>query len=170
MVLVFAFAFSANLTMAAAIADVVYTPTTATVGTSPAASATLTTFTTSTAVSGGHYIVATFPAGTVLNPANIVKGDFTIQETGAGSAATAPVSVTADAGARTLTFIVHPASISTDTAGIGVFTIALSGTAGGNEIVHPTTKTTTGEFSIATEAGDSGADTDVTFVAGNMTH
>ncbi len=170
MVLVFAFAFSANLTMAAAIADVVYTPTTATVGTSPAASATLTTFTTSTAVAGGHYIVATFPTGTVLNPANIVKGDFTIQETGAGSAATAPVSVTADAGARTLTFIVHPASISTDTAGIGVFTIALSGTAGGNEIVHPTTKTTTGEFSIATEAGDSGADTDVTFVAGNMTH
>ncbi len=169
-VLLFVFAFSANLTHAAAIADVVYTPTTSVVGSSPATSATLTTFTTTTAVVGGHYIVLTFPTGTVLNSANIVKGDFTIQETGAGSAATAPVAVTTDAGARTLTFIVHPSSISSDTPGIGVFTIALSGTAEGNEIVHPTTKTTTGSFSVATEAGDSGADADVTFVAGNMTH
>lgn len=170
-VLLFVFAVSISFVKAADISGTVaYTPSGATVGTSVAASATLTTFTTTTAVVGGHYIVLTFPAGTVLNGDNIARTDFTIEETGAGSAATAPVAVLTDSGARTITFVVHPASISTDTPGIGVFTIALTGTAGGNEITHPTTKTTTGTFVVNTEAGDTGTINNVAIVAANLHH
>lgn len=170
-VLLFVFGFSANLVMAADISGTVaYTPTGATVGTSIAASATLTTFTTTKAVSGGNWITLTFPAGTTLTTDNIVAGDFTIQETGAASAATAPVSVVANNTAKTITFILHPSSLSTDTPGIGVFTIALSGTAGGNEITHPTTSTAAGTFSVATETGDTGSISTVSIVAGNLDH
>lgn len=170
-VLLFVFGFSANLVMAADISGTVaYTPTGATVGTSIAASATITTFTTTSAVLGGHWITLTFPDSTTLAEANIVASDFTIKETGAASAATAPVSVVANNTAKTITFILHPSSLSTDTPGIGVFTIALSDTAKGDEITHPTTSTAAGTFSVATETGDTGSISTVSIVAGNLDH
>ncbi|MDD4157099.1 MAG: hypothetical protein PHY08_11050 [Candidatus Cloacimonetes bacterium] len=161
-VLLFVFAIGTHFVQAADIADVVYSETNSVVGTSPAASDTLVTFTETTALVGGDYIVLTFPTGTVLNTANIVASDFTIEED-AGTA-TSPSVISVNASARTIAMYIHAASLAD---GAGVYTIKLSATAGGDEIVNPTAITTTGTFSVATfasgVAADSGADTDVTF-------
>jgi hypothetical protein len=161
-VLLFVFAFSTQFVKAADIVDVVYGETNSVVGTSPVAADTLVTFTETTALVGGDYIVLTFPTGTVLNSANILASDFTIEE-GTGTA-TAPSVISVNAGTRTIAMYIHAASLED---GMGVFTIKLSGTASGDEIVNPTAITTAGSFLVATFAGgvaaDSGSDADVTF-------
>jgi hypothetical protein len=158
---------------AASITTMAYTPSGATVGTAVAASSTVATFTPVTAITAGTDIVLSLPTGTTL--ANIVASDFTIEQgasgtSGAGSA-TAPTGIAFDDGADTITLTVDAASLSAegDSDGLGVITIKTSGTAGGNEIIHPTTATSSGTFSVAT-ASDNGSISTVTFIAATLHH
>lgn len=168
-------AIPTNKVLAAAVTGIAYTPSGATVATFVAASSTLTTFTPATAITAASTITLTVPAGSTL--ANIVAGDFTIEQATNGGAAcvagvaTAPSGIAFDNSAKTITLTVAAASLSnTCTAptdnGKGIVTIKTSGTAGGNEIKHPNTATTTGSFTVATSVGDSGSIANVTFVAG----
>ena len=149
------------LAMPVAAADIsgaiTYTPSGSVVGTYVPASTTVCTFTPSTAITADSTITLTFPAGTAL--ANIVAGDFTIAQV--GGAATAPSAIDFDAVARTITLTVAAASLSG--TGLGDVTIATSASAGGDEIRHPTTVTTSGSFSVSTSVGDSGTINNVIF-------
>ena len=150
------------LAMPVAAADIggaiTYTPSGSVVGTYVPDTTPVCTFTPSTAITAGSTITLTFPAGTAL--ANIVAGDFTIAQV--GGAATAPSAIDFDAVARTITLTVAAASLSG--TGLGDVTIATSPGAGGDEIRHPTTVTTSGSFSVSTSVGDSGTINNVTFV------
>lgn len=151
---------------AATITSITYTPSGATVGTAVAASSTVTVFTPITAIAADSDIILTFPANTTLN--NIVTTDFTIEQAAYGGntpgAATPPSGITFDNTAKTITLTVHAASLSTGSnAGLGVVTIKTSGTAGGNEITHPTTATTSGSFTVTT-ANDTGTISNVVFI------
>ena len=139
---------------------VTYHPSGAVVGTYVAASTNVATFTPAVNMTAGSTITLTFPAGTAL--ANIVAGDFSIQQV--GGAANAPTVIAFNATARTITFTVAAGSLSGN--GMGNATIATSGTAGGNEIRHPTTPTTTGAFTVLTQVGDTGTINSVVFVVG----
>lgn len=155
---------------AATITSITYTPSGATVGTAVAASSTVAAFTPITAIAASSDIILTFPANTTL--ANIVAGDFTIEqaahEGNTPGAATAPSVIAFNNTAKTITLTVDAASLSTGTgAGLGVVTIKTSGTAGGNEITHPTTATTSGSFTVAT-ASDTGTISNVVFVAATL--
>jgi len=155
------------LAMPVAAADIggaiTYTPSGSVVGTYVPDTTPVCTFTPSTAITAGSTITLTFPAGTAL--ANIVAGDFTIAQV--GGAATAPSAIDFDAVARTITLTVAAASLSG--TGLGDVTIATSPGAGGDEIRHPTTVTTSGSFSVSTSVGDSGTINNVIFAHGAAT-
>lgn len=137
--------------------SITYPPSGSVVGTYVGASAPVCTLDPITPITAGSLITLTFPAGTAL--ANIVASDFTISQVGGGTAA--PSAIAFDSGARTITFTVAAGSLSG--TGLGVVTIATSATAGGDEIRHPTTTTTSGTFSVATSVGDSGSISTVVF-------
>jgi hypothetical protein len=135
---------------------IVYHPSGSVVGTYVIASTNVATFSPSGNITAGSTIALVFPAGTAL--ANILVSDFTITQAGGGTAAPSGIAV----GAGTIIFTVAAGSLSAD--GLGSVTIATSGSAGADEIRHPTTVTATGAFSVTT-SGDTGTINNVIFVA-----
>ncbi len=154
---------SAHQALAGAITGIAYTPSGATVSSAIAANAGVAVFTPSTALIAGSTITLTFPSDTTL--ANIIASDFIIAQGGLG-VATAPSTVAVDNGVKTIALTV--AAVSLNAGGVGIVTIALSGTADGDEIIEPPGATTTGVFSVATSVGDSGSINNVTIVAGAL--
>ncbi|PJE63052.1 hypothetical protein COU88_01615, partial [Candidatus Roizmanbacteria bacterium CG10_big_fil_rev_8_21_14_0_10_39_6] len=159
---------------AATLTGISYSPSGSVVGTFVAANnTTFTVFTPITAVTSGSTITLTFPSGTTLTTGNIATTDFTITQaaqglcTSAGSDTT-PSAISANATNRTITLTAASGSLSRTVAlaacGLGVITIKTSGTAGGNEIQHPTTTTTTATFQVDTSVGDTGSISTVSFV------
>ena len=140
---------------------IVYHPSGSVVGTYVLASTNVATFSPSGNITAGSTIILTFPAGTALAIVDIVLGDFDITQAGGGIAN--PTNVVANAGAGTITFTVAGGSLSP--SGLGNVIIATSGSAGADEIRHPTTVTATGAFTVATLVGDTGTINDVAFVA-----
>lgn len=148
-----------------------YAPDGAVVGTFMEGGETITTFGPSIAVVAADDIVITFPVGTSLVLAQIAASDFLIVQADpdAGGACvagapTAPTGIQVDAQARTLTFAVAAASLShtCGQAGFGTMTILLSGTAGDDEIQHPTIAANDYTFSVQTET-DSGTMSSIEF-------
>ncbi|MDD4784606.1 MAG: hypothetical protein PHY32_03610 [Candidatus Pacebacteria bacterium] len=164
-VLLFVFGFSTNFASAAALVGIVYGPSGSVVGTYVPASSILAMFTTTTAVTAGSTITLTFPNNTALHPTDTIESDFTIQESGTASVATAPSDIVIDGNARTIVFTIAAASLSTDTPGVGTFVFKTSSTLGGTEIHNPAIATTSGTFSVQTSVGDGPTSiSDVTFI------
>lgn len=143
---------------AATITSITYSPSGSTVGTTVGAG-TLATFTPPTALAAGTTITLTLPSGTTIAP--VVTTDFTVVQ--APGAATSPSNISVSGTAITMTL----QAASVGTAGNAVTVAVTAGGAG--KITNPTTATTTGVFSVATGAGDSGSISTVTFVAGAPT-
>jgi hypothetical protein len=144
---------------------ITYNPSGSTVGTYVTASSTVCTFNPTIALAAGNHIKLFFPAGTTITEANIAASDFTIVQAGTG-VATAPSSV--DVNILQDRISLYIAADSLNAGGLGVVTVATSVTAGGNEIRHPTTATTTGQFIVQTWAAlvmDGGTINNVVFVA-----
>lgn len=158
-----------------ALTAISYGPSGSVVGTFVAASqSNFTLFTPANALNSGNTITLTFPSGTTLNSSNIATSDFLISQAAQGlcinaGSDTAPTNVSVNTGNRTITLTIAAASTSKTAilvnCGLGVVTIKTSGTAGGNEIQHPTTVTTSGTYQVDTNASaDTGSISNVTFV------
>ena len=162
-VLLFVFAFNATMTKAAALTGVVYGPSGSTVRSYVPASSILGMFTTTDAIIAGSTILFNIPNNSALDAPT--ASDFTIQELGAGSAATAPSVLAYDGDLHTITFTVAAASLSSDTAGVGTFVIKTSSTASGTEIRNPQNAASNHAFAVTTSvSGGVTTISDVTFV------
>ena len=144
---------------AGGVTAITYTPSGSVVSTFVQPSTTLGVFTPQVAIVVTNTITFTLPVGTVITELNVAVGDFTIQQAASGGGtpgtATAPTGVVANAVARTLVLTVAAASLSTGAdAGLGVVTVAMSGTAAGNEIQNPAVANSGLTFTVATTTND----------------
>lgn len=152
-------AFGISPAMAAGgVTAITYTPSGSVVSTFIQPSTTLGVFTPTIAIVVTNTITFTLPAGTAITEVNVAAGDFTIQQAangGVAGVATAPTGVVANNAARTLVFTVAAASLSTGAgAGTGVVTVAMSGTATGDEIQNPAVANSGLTFTVATTTND----------------